>query len=64
MSLVYPTLKGDYAGIPILKQAIFSMKMTKLIHNAIDVIILSQFLEYVTFTNVTNICLLSLSLFY
>ena len=47
-----------------LKGAILSMKVTDVIHNATDGIILSQLLEYVTVTNVTNICLLSLSLCY
>ena len=35
------------------------MKVTELIHNAIDDIILSQLFEYVTVINVTNMCLLS-----
>ena len=38
------------------------MKVTELIHNAIDGIILSQLLEYVAGTKITKICLLALSL--
>ena len=44
MSLVFRTLIREYAGIPILKQAIFSMEVTELTHNAIDGIMLSQLL--------------------
>ena len=41
MSLVYPTLRRYYAGIPIIKKAIVSMKVTERMHSAIDGIILS-----------------------
>ena len=40
------------------------MKVTELIYNARDSIMLQQSLDYVAVTNVTDISLLSLSLFY
>ena len=40
------------------------IKVTELIYSATDGIILLQFLEYVTVPNITDICLLSLSLLY
>ena len=56
--------KGTMQVHVFLKKAIVSMKVPELIHSAVDGIVLSQLLNYVTVINVTNICLLSASLMY
>ena len=56
--------KGLCRYMFFLKKAIVSMKVPEFIHSAVDGIVLSQLLNYVTVINVTNSCLLPVSLMY